>query len=265
MSIGVLVDTTKCIGCRSCQVACKAWNDKPSEDTTCLGSYENPPQLSAKTLTKVKYTELEVGDNLKWVMHKVQCMHCKDPACVSVCPVEALHKTDLGPVIYEEGNCIGCRYCMMACPFNVPKIDWDSLFPQISKCTLCFDRISNGEQPACVKSCPTGAIKFGDRIELLGEAKSRIKNYAGRYVEHVYGEKEVGGTSWLYLSPVPFEKLGFPTLGPEPITKTAEDFARIGIPTASVVLAALSGGLYWLFRRREILAKTKVSIERDEE
>ena len=190
MTISVLVDLTLCVGCRSCQVACKAWNDKPSEDTTCLGSYENPPQLSAKTLTKISFTELEVGDNLKWVMHKVQCMHCLDPACVSVCPVEALHKTDMGAVVYEENKCIGCRYCMVACPFSIPKLDWYSVFPEINKCSFCYDRINSGEQTACVKSCPTGALIIGDRIDLLGEAKSRILNNADRYVDHVYGEKK---------------------------------------------------------------------------
>jgi formate dehydrogenase iron-sulfur subunit len=153
---------------------------------------------------------------------------------------------------------------MMACPFNIPKIDWDNVFPQISKCEFCFDRVTNGEQPACSKACPTGALTYGNRVDLLGEAKSRIKNYSDWYVDHIYGENEVGGTSWLYLSPVPFEDLGFPTLGSEPVTDLAEDFARIGIPTASVVLAALSGGLWWLFRRREKMARAEATIESKE-
>jgi len=218
MSIGVLVDLTRCMGCRSCQVACKAWNDNPGEETVCWGTYENPPQLSPNTWTRVKFTETydNYGD-LKWVMHKFQCLHCLTPACASVCPVQVHQKTETGAVIYEEGKCIACRSCTAACPFSVPKIDWEDGLPEITRCRFCFDRVSNDEQPACAKSCATGALTFGERDELLSEAKTRIKDWPGKYVNHIYGEKEVGGTSWLYLSPIPFKALGFPTLSEEPV------------------------------------------------
>ena len=225
MSVGVLVDITKCMGCRSCQVACKAWNDNPGEDTSCSGCYENPPGLSDKTWTKVKFTEIEENGRLQWLMHKTQCMHCEYPACAMVCPEQVHQKTDLGAVIHEGEKCIGCQNCLTVCPFNIPNIKWaddpaslwGNTLPEITRCNFCFDRINNGEEPACVKACSTGALAFGDRDELIIKAMARILKWPGKYVDHIYGESEVGGTAWLYLSPVPFEQLGFPVLSDEPL------------------------------------------------
>ena len=139
------------------------------------------------------------------------CMNCNDPSCASVCPVGALQKTALGPVTYDASKCMGCRYCMVACPFSVPKYEWGKLVPKVQKCTMCPDRVAQGKQTACAEICPTGATKFGERDELIAEAQKRIRDNPGNYVDHIYGLEEVGGTSVLLLSAVPFETFGYRT------------------------------------------------------
>ncbi len=250
MAKAMLIDLNRCIGCRSCQVACKQWNDLPAETTRNQGSYENPPRRSAKTWTTVTFNEVEIGDRFAWVFAKRQCMHCQQPACAAACIVGALHKTPEGPVLYDDYKCIGCRYCTLACPFGVPTFEWDKPVPYIRKCTFCADRLENGEEPACAKACPTDAIQFGERNELLQIAHTRIEAHPERYVNYVYGENEVGGTSVLYISPVRFEKLGFPVLGVEPIPRYAE-VAMAGVPPAIVGVSLAMGGLYWIIKRRE--------------
>ena len=254
MSKAMLIDLTRCIGCRACQAACKQWNNLPAETTANWGSYENPPRRSAKTWTTVTFNEVEEGDKLTWVFAKRQCMHCEEPACASACIVGALHKTPEGAVVYDDYKCIGCRYCMVACPFNVPTFEWDKPAPYIRKCTFCADRQAGGLEPACAKACPTEAILFGERETLLQEAHARIAAQPDQYVNHIYGEKEVGGTSVMYLSPVPFEKLGFPTLGPEPIPRYA-DIAMLAVPPTIVGVAAAMGGIYWVIKRREKMSR----------
>ncbi len=138
-------------------------------------------------------------------------MHCVQPACATACPVRALVKSAEGPVIYQQERCIGCRYCMVACPFGVPKFEYEKAVPSIRKCAFCAERQKEGKLPACAEVCPTGALKFGTRKELLEVARSRIYREPGRYIPHIYGEHEVGGTGWLYISDVPFESLGFQT------------------------------------------------------
>lgn len=211
MSYGLLIDMTRCVGCRGCQVACKQWNGLPGEATQFRAARTNPPDLTANTWSLVSFREVAVSDSrVAWRFVKRQCMHCEEPACVSVCLVAALRKTAEGPVIYDSKRCIGCRYCMTACPFNVPRYQWESATPLIGKCTMCADRLAAGEQPACAKTCVTGAIKFGQRDALLAEAHQRIAARPDRYVDHVFGEHEVGGTAMLYLSDVAFASLGFP-------------------------------------------------------
>jgi len=249
MAVGVLVDLNRCIGCRSCQVACKAWNDNPGEETECVGYYDNPPNLDADTWSIIQFNEVEVGGRLHWVFAKRQCMHCEEPACASACPVGALHKLNNGAVVYDSEKCIGCRYCMMACPFRVPKFQWNTPVPLIRKCTLCVDRLTEGDEPACVKACPTGALTFGDRNELIAEAHRRIQARPGKYVDHVYGEHEVGGTSWLYISPVPFDEIGFPTLDSRPVTVPSQT-AMEATPGVFVGVVALMGGIRWFTQRR---------------
>lgn len=251
MSKAVLVDLNRCMGCRSCQVACKSWNDNPAERTLCLGCYDNPPYLSADTWSLIKFDEVEESNGqLHWIFSKYQCMHCDHPACVSACPVTALHKLEDGPVVYEPERCIGCRYCMMACPFQVPKVAWEDTLPLIRKCTFCADRQAEGMEPACVKACPTDALVYGDREELIADAQARIRDNPDKYVDHIYGQHEAGGTSWLYLSPVAFENLRFPELGTEPAPELSDTVAIYGTPTMLAGVAALLGGFYWYTRRR---------------
>jgi formate dehydrogenase iron-sulfur subunit len=238
------------MGCRSCQVACKAWNDNLAEVTLCLGCYDNPPNFSADTWSLIRFTEVEMADKLQWVFTKLQCMHCEHPGCVSVCTVGALEKTPSGPVIYHADKCIGCRYCQYGCPFGVPKYEWEKQLGLIRKCTFCADRLADGIEPACVKACPTDALMLGERDRLLTEARGRIAARPHKYVNHIYGEKEAGGTSWLYLSPVPFEALGFPTLSDEHITHTSEAVLNATPITVIAAVAALSG-LYHVTKRRD--------------
>lgn len=215
MAKGVLVDLTKCIGCRSCQVACKQWNNLPAARTTFSGSRDNPPALSKTTWTKVEHKFVNTKQGIKWRFVKRQCMHCLDPACVAACFFGVLKKSPEGPVLVVSNKCIGCYYCQVACPFDVPKYEWNKGTPTVRKCRLCYDpggeydRLGQNREPACVKACTTGALKFGDRDALLAEAKSRI-SADSKYVNYIYGEKDQGGTSWLYISNVPFAELGFP-------------------------------------------------------
>ena len=286
MSSACLTDMTKCIGCRSCQVSCKQWHGLKAEQNRLAGrsNLQNPLVLNAKNFTVLTINEVEEttpqGSTLKLVFAKRQCMHCDEPACVSACPVTALRKTKGGAVTYDSAKCIGCRYCVWACPFGIPTAEWDSLAPRIRKCTLCADRTAdelpqqdlNGKPiagdagarhressriPSCIKACPTGALKFGDRDALLAEAWGRIKQSPGRYVPHVYGEKEAGGTHELYLSPVPFEKVGFRTdLG----DRSYPSYARVAleaVPTAVVVLGGILAGAHWLRNRKADASKTE--------
>ncbi len=216
MSKGVLVDVTRCIGCRSCMVSCKSWNDLPAKKTTFSNTWDSPGKINAENWTVVNYYLIEEDDQLKWRFVKKQCMHCLEPACESACFTHAFVKTKEGAVIYkpteiDKDYCVGCRYCMIACPFGVPSFQWDRAFPYVQKCRFCYDRMKeDGMEPACVTACPTTALKYGDREELLAEAWDRV-NSDPRFVKHVYGEKEYGGTSWIYISDVPFDQIGFRT------------------------------------------------------
>jgi formate dehydrogenase iron-sulfur subunit len=271
-----LIDITNCIGCRACQVACKQWNERDGEETELepgLG-FQNPAALSAKTYTLIAFHELENPEKpggLESAFVMQRCLHCLQPACVSACPTTALHRRADGPVSYDADKCIGCRYCELACPWDVPTSSWDSLTPKISKCTHCTDRIDqpvpielNGKPlsndasrlfaesiatPACVKACPADALRYGTRDEMLALAHRRVSDRPGRYVDHVYGEKELGGTSVLYLSAVPFEKLGFPKYGEKPFPAFTK--AALGaVPPAVMAVGALLSAGYAYFRKR---------------
>jgi formate dehydrogenase iron-sulfur subunit len=204
---GVLVDLTRCIGCRACENACRVRAGFGPLPTAAIGYGAGEGQLSFRTRTFIDFRD----GNLKPKQPvKRQCMHCLEPACVSVCPVAALEKTAAGPVVYHENICIGCRYCILACPFSVPKYEWDNaLMPRVGKCDFCADRQAKGQSPACVATCPTGALKFGTRRGLLQEAKARVDSQPSRYTS-IYGEDVVGGTSWIYLSDTAPEEAGFP-------------------------------------------------------
>ena len=185
----VLVDVSKCIGCRGCQVACKQWNGLPMEKTVNTGSYQNPPDLSAITYTLVRFKENPAAGKMVWTFFKDQCRHCVEPACVSACLVGALQKTPEGPVIYDSDRCMGCRYCMMSCPYGIPRYTWEDPVPYIRKCDMCYDRVKEGRQPACVEACPEKATIFGQRDALIKEAHDRIGNNPGRYIDKVFGRK----------------------------------------------------------------------------
>lgn len=216
MSKGVLVDVTRCIGCRSCMVSCKSWNDLPANKGEFTNNWDSPGKTSANTWTVVNSCIIEEGDEVKWRFIKRQCMHCNEPACESACFTHAFVKTKEGAVIYKptelkQDYCVGCRYCMLACPFGVPSYQWDKTLPFVQKCKFCYDRMKQeGLEPACVTSCPTGTLMYSEREELLAEARKRIKSNPA-YNKEIYGEKEYGGTSWLYIADVPFEKLGLKT------------------------------------------------------
>ena len=250
MAKAMLMDLTRCIGCRACQAACKQCYDLPAEITYNWGSYENPPRRSAKTWTTITFNEVTDGDEFYWVFAKRQCMHCEEPACEAACIVGALRKTPDGPVVYDDYKCIGCRYCTLACPFGVPTLEWDKPVPYIRKCPFCSTRQAEGMEPGCSKTCPTEAIIYGERDELLQEARSRIQAHPDKYIDHIYGEKEVGGTSMLYISHVSFDKLGFPTLESEPIPRYS-DVAMAAVPPTILVVSAAMAGVYWIARRRE--------------
>jgi formate dehydrogenase iron-sulfur subunit len=251
----LLIDSTKCIGCRGCQVACKQWNELSGEETTFFSGtgYQNPPDLSPQSWTLISYNEIDSEKGLDWVFSKSQCFHCATPACASACPVSALVKTEEGPVVYDPDICLGCRYCQLACPFKVPRFEWSKVIPEITKCTMCADRIKAGLETACAKACPTDAIVFGDREELIAEAENRIKKYPNRYVDYIYGKDEVGGTSVLYLSSVPFDQIGFDTKIPkEPIVTRAEH-AMKPIPYVLTGLGLVLGGVSWIINRKKEL------------
>lgn len=238
----LLIDITKCIGCQACVYACKEANNLPEPD-------KEEEELSPSAYTVVK----EKGD----VYYRRLCMHCNDPTCASVCPVKAFEKTPNGPVIYHSKKCIGCRYCIQACPFGVPTYEWKSTKPLVRKCTMCAERQKEGKIPACAEACPTGATIFGDRDELIKEARKRIRENPETYVNHIYGEKEAGGTSVLILSNVEFEKLGFPTnLTEEPLSDLTWKIMS-KIPNYVVVSGVFLYGIYWIINRRMELTESR--------
>ena len=234
----LLIDLTMCIGCNACQDACKAENHLPEGEETKLSS--------------TAYTALEEHDG---TYVRRLCQHCIDPTCASVCPVGAFTKTAEGPVLYDESKCIGCRYCIQACPFQVPRYEWSSTYPKVQKCKFCAERQRKGLPTACAEACPTGATKYGDRDDLIREAYARIKEEPGKYVDRVYGIEEVGGTSVLYLSSVPFEQLGFKTQLGTTALPTLTWQALSKIPTVVSVGGVFLFGIWWITNRRSEVSK----------
>ena len=219
--VSVLVDTNRCIGCRDCEVACAVQNDLPVPDGKDKSVFREIRDTSPTEWTVVNEFETDAGK----IYVKKQCMHCNQAACATACLTQAMYKTQDGPVIWRESKCMGCRYCMVSCPFNIPKFEYDSPNPKIQKCIFCFELLEEGEVPACVQSCPVEALEFGPRREMVRHAHNRIHDDPHMYVHHIYGEDEVGGTGWLYLSRVPFDQIGFRTdLGTEPVPEQTQAF-----------------------------------------
>lgn len=253
--MGMLTDMTVCIGCRACERACNRVNELPPPEKRFADPsvFEELRRPNAEQWTVVnRYDNPVIGG--KPIYRRVQCMHCDEPACVSACLVGALKKSKEGPVIYNEDVCIGCRYCMNACPFYMLSFQFDKARPGVRKCVMCFDRIKAGNVPACASACSIGATVFGKRSELLETAKKRIYGNPGRYVNSVFGEREAGGTGWLYLSAVPFEGLGFPT---DVGIKSYVEYTRewlLGVPIVIVAWPAVLLGLNALITRKEHIA-----------
>jgi formate dehydrogenase iron-sulfur subunit len=230
----LLIDVTQCVGCNSCQDACKAQN--------------HLPEGKEVKLSATAYTALEEREG---AFVRRMCQHCQEPTCASVCPVGAFTKMEEGPVLYDETKCIGCRYCMQACPFQVPRYEWTSNKPKVQKCRFCYERVSKGQPTACAEACPTGATKFGARDELIKEAFERIIAEPSKYVDRLYGQMEIGGTSILYLTSVPFEKLGFHTeFGRTPLPQLTWN-ALEKIPSVVTIGGVLLYGIHWITHRRE--------------
>jgi Fe-S-cluster-containing dehydrogenase component len=268
-SFGVLVDLTVCIGCRKCEWACNEVNNlpnKPIEEFEDKSVFKEERRPHADTFTVVnRFNNSKNPERPLYV--KKQCMHCNEPACASACFVKAFTKTPEGAVVHNPKVCIGCRYCMAACPFNIPAYQYDNAFtPEVTKCTFCFDRIrKEGGVPGCVQICPVEALIFGKRSELIDLAHEKILNHPGRYVNYIYGEQEVGGTSWMYLSPVPFEEVGFRTdLGNTPIPQLSRGFLSM-VSVVLVTWPALCLGFYSFTKRREEIAKAESQERREEQ
>lgn len=205
---GMLVDVSKCTGCRACQVACKQWNNVPAVKTSFTGSYENPPTMNG-SFTKVKFDEIMENGEVRFLARKVQCMHCTEASCIAVCAAGAISRTDNGHVVIDQDKCIGCKNCILACPFGAVGFNAETGTSQ--KCWECQDRLENGMIPACAKTCPPNAITFGTREELLLAAKARVEQLKKTGKDaYIYGEKELGGLGNLYVLDAQPETYGLP-------------------------------------------------------
>ncbi len=251
MEKGVLVDITRCIGCRGCQVACKEWNERDAQKTSFKGDFTNPAKLSSDCYTNIRFIETEKKGEPAWTFVRNQCLHCKNAACVSACPVGALTKSAQGAVIYNYDKCIGCRYCMVACPFDIPKYEWESTQPWMQKCSFCSERIQDNMLPACIKTCPTATMYFDDYNKVVQEAKKRVASQSGNYINHIYGLDEAGGTNWIYISDIPFDKLGFNTRIPDIALPDLTWSVLAAIPKKIIGIAAFLSVIAY-FRTREV-------------
>lgn len=260
-SMGVLVDLTKCVGCRTCEAACNKEQglpspDKPFDDLSVFEEKREGGLLrrtTEKAYTVVQKYEVEGREHP--LFRKVQCNHCNEPACLTSCFVNAYKKTPEGAVMYDPTVCVGCRTCMIACPFYIPAYSYTSAInPVVKKCIMCYDtRLKFGRPPACVEACPQEVMTFGKRKDLLKLAHQRIGQNPEAYVDHVYGETEVGGTAWMYLSDVPFDKIGYDThLGDQPIISYVKEFLAI-VPMVLTIWPALFTGFHLLSNRKDAL------------
>jgi len=236
---GILVDVTKCIGCGSCVQACQKSNEQPAHE--------------AKGLDENTFTFLMDRGNDVYVRRL--CMHCEQPSCASACPVSALHKTKEGPVVYEPSKCLGCRYCMLACPFGVPTYEWHSAVPRVRKCQMCSHRGTEG--PACAQACPTGATITGDRDELLAEARKRVVGDPKTYYQRVYGASEAGGTDVFFIGPKEPSALGLPNMKSDSPLPDLTWNALKHVPDVVLFGGVFLGGMFWLTKRKDEVARAE--------
>jgi formate dehydrogenase iron-sulfur subunit len=256
-TMGVLVDTTVCIGCRKCELACNNEHSLTKKDTrdfedkSVFKKHRRPNRDAYNVVNQ--FQDPKNPNRAYWM--KVQCMHCQVPACASACLVRALEKSPKGPVTYKASRCIGCRYCMIACPFQIPAYEYDdALTPRVRKCTFCYERVfENGKKPACVDACPEEVFTFAPRSELINLAYRKIKSNPELYFDHVYGEFEAGGTLWIYLAPTDFRNTELPKLNTKPTPELAESIQhgifKYFIPP--VALYGLLGLIMHSFRDRK--------------
>ncbi|TFH01689.1 MAG: 4Fe-4S dicluster domain-containing protein, partial [Calditrichales bacterium] len=253
--LGVIVDTTVCVGCRKCEYACKKAHHIPTgavTDYADTGVFENMRRPDDLNLTVVNAYHNEENPDLPYTV-KVQCMHCDHPACLSACIVGAFTKDASGIVSWDESKCIGCRYCMIACPFQIPAYEYHkALEPDVVKCDWCAERQQQGQAPACIEICPVEAMTIGKRSSLIEFARNKIAHNPRRYINHIYGEREVGGTSWMYLAGTDFASLDFPKLGdlPAPGVSEAIQHGIFAYFVPPLALYALLGGVMWLNRKQ---------------
>jgi Fe-S-cluster-containing dehydrogenase component len=259
---GLLHDTTLCVGCRSCERGCAEVNDFPPpevpfEDKTV---FEEMRGVSDKAFTVVNRYRAATADSPA-VFRKHQCMHCQEPSCAAVCFVRAFTKSPEGPVVYDPDVCVGCRYCMMACPYYATGYEYsEPLTPRVRRCTMCYPRIKEGLNPGCADACPTGAITFGKRKDLIEVARERIRKSPDSYVDHVFGEHEFGGTSWLTLAGtgISFGDLGLPEGGgPTPLPELSASFLSV-VPLIVAIYPGLLAGFYAFSKRKDKLTRDKV-------
>lgn len=238
----MLIDPSKCMGCRGCQIACKQWNQLPAEDTTFTGSYENPNRISPVTWTRITFQEVEVNGEVKWFFGNQRCMHCSDAACMTVCPTGAIYHTSAGTVAIDDEKCIGCNYCAANCPFNVVGFNRRTNLAQ--KCTFCFERIENGLKPACSAACPTGAILFGDRNDMIALAQERVEELkaAGNNNASLYGLEDLDGTGMMYILEDAPQEYALPEDPQVPFT--ARLWGALFRPLRVLVVIALAFGLW---------------------
>ena len=236
---GILYDSARCEGCQSCEFACAEANGLPEPKGSPDPGVVNETDETRRSVINCYNT------SKGQVYVKRQCMHCNEPACVAACLTQAMYKTREGPVIWRGDKCMGCRYCMVSCPFDIPKFEYHSPNPKIEKCTMCFEtRIQNGEKPACTENCPNDALLYGTRKELIQEAKRRIYEKPDVYIDQIFGEHEAGGTGWLYLSSVPFEELGLNTSLQKASYPALTKGFLYSVPTVFVLMPALLLGIH---------------------
>ncbi len=257
----ILTDVTKCIGCEQCVAACKKINGLPETDP--------PPRPGATPdgLSAGRWTTVIRQPHNHFV--RKQCRHCLEPACVSVCPVGALQKTPEGPVIYDKSICMGCRYCMLGCPYGIPHYQWDSANPSVRKCILCYPHLKSGKvaEPACVTACPTKATIFGEREGMLREARKRLQAEPAKYAQKVWGETEVGGTSVLYIADISLDFLAWNSgkqLTDKPLPALTWDALK-PVPFEFIGMGAVMGSIYWIIERRKKLMAEKAQENTSEE
>ena len=263
-AMGVLVDLSRCVGCRSCEAACNREQklpapEKPFNDFSVFDEIHHGQKRRTDETRYTIVNRYDIPGREHPLFRKIQCNHCLEPACLTSCFVNAYTKTPEGAVIYDSTVCVGCRTCMVACPFYIPTFRYSSAFkPRIMKCVFCHDtRLTKGLPPACVEACPQEALTFGRRTDLVAAGKQRIRENPGTYVDHLYGEHEAGGTSWMYLSPAPFEQVGIDTTVPkEPILNYVKDFLSI-VPMVLTIWPALFAGFHLLATRKDKMAEQK--------